>query len=212
MHSVWEDLKPYLEQNKLVSGFRSCPSTPSTHDFKQSFEGRTLIPNDYETTSLLLAHESPDQTPERLQGAWLVPMRLDSNTPSPIAIRPKTITDGFSKTLAFVERAGTLIYEARPEHHEMGAWPNSVPTDRTDLRHSFDEGVFWHHEQDSDFDWFSGMQINQSNRYGIFAFHEGANMAMCDGSVRFAPEETAPTIIVAAFTKAGREVGREILE
>jgi prepilin-type processing-associated H-X9-DG protein len=47
------------------------------------------------------------------------------------------------------------------------------------------------------------MDINRTNVDGIYSFHAGANVVMCDGSVQFKAEGTDPGIMVAHFSRNG---------
>ena len=97
------------------------------------------------------------------------------------------------------------MYEARPTNHVLGPWPDSIPSDR-ELEIPFEvhsRNEFQHHEMVATFEQYSGMEINRTNLYGVFSFHDGANVMMCDGSVSFQAEDTSPEIMLAKFSRNG---------
>ncbi|TWT29681.1 DUF1559 domain-containing protein [Blastopirellula retiformator] len=49
--------------------------------------------------------------------------------------------------------------------------------------------------------------INCANKMGVYSFHSGgANVGLCDGSVRFLPETTDVDMVMAMHTRDGQEV------
>ena len=42
-----------------------------------------------------------------------------------------------------------------------------------------------------------------ANSSGLYSFHAGVNLAMCDGSVRFTAEGADPEAVLAMFSRAG---------
>ena len=124
------------------------------------------------------------------------------------------ITDGLSQTLLLVEQAGPYgAYMGRPSSHIKGAYPSNVWVD--DEREYQPKGFwtdvggqFYHHENGPEFPRYSGMDINRINMGGIYGFHVGAVVAMCDGAVRFIPKATPTRIVFAMFTARGNDVTR----
>ena len=68
-----------------------------------------------------------------------------------------------------------------------------------------DSSTWWAEPVDLDFNKMS-FKINGSRRQGISSYHAGgANVAFCDGSVRFLPDSTNPQLIKAMITIDGAE-------
>ena len=109
------------------------------------------------------------------------------------------VTDGLAHTIAVAERAG------RPDSYARGrlieAYPAS-PGNQMDP-HQAAWAVSTH------FPWIVlpvGAAVNVTN-YEFYSFHPGgAHVALCDGSVRFLKDSTAPPILKALATRAGSEV------
>lgn len=115
------------------------------------------------------------------------------------------VTDGLSKTIGFFELASGVGYMARPDHHPDGPWSNRIPSEtRGSSRSSHGSAKLKHHEKGPGHFEYSGLDINKTNRYGIYSFHPGgAFIAMCDGSVHFKEEGTDPEVMVALASRDG---------
>jgi prepilin-type processing-associated H-X9-DG protein len=122
----------------------------------------------------------------RLQGAWFGLTNGDiasGGLVTPVnewslkTTSLKRITDGTSKTVLLAEQAGRPDkYEGRQLVGDGLGFPSFLMTEGTVRR--------------------TGTHINRSNITGIYGFHaRGANLAMCDGSVRFAKESVDPTTL-----------------
>ena len=208
VQDIWMELRTYAEKSNDIWDVvgLACPSTPNSAGFE-----RKEFARDYDVTSRLEV-EGPDAAPTYQAGAW----QLEFNAVSlgtPVTLHPNKISDGMSKTFMFVEVAGDPeFYEARPANHPLGAYPNNVPSDRS-LTHQSENGLqigtihgrghFWHHTFGEEYHRYSGMELNRTNHHGVFAFHVGGNVAMCDGSVHFLSQETSVDILVAKFTRSG---------
>jgi hypothetical protein len=92
-------------------------------------------------------------------------------------------------------------YQARPENHPRGEWRNRAPLGGADFCYNWQQ--YEHHEKGPDFWFYSSMEINRTNAIGIYAFHTGANVVMCDASVHFKAEGTNPEIMVALYSRDG---------
>lgn len=206
--SAWDKIRPHMERGQWDFGWH-CPSSPS---FGEPI-ARAEYAFDYAATQKIIVAPSLDGQSRTILGAWAVGKVTDTLSHGTIMsgydrvdISAKKIVDGLSKTFAFVEQTGGFVfYEARPENHELGPWPSYVPSDR-ELEFPFyanSTSEFQHHEMGETFDRFSGMEINRTNLYGVFSFHNGANAAMCDGSVHFLAEDTSTEIMVAKFSRNG---------
>jgi prepilin-type N-terminal cleavage/methylation domain-containing protein/prepilin-type processing-associated H-X9-DG protein len=168
-----------------------------------------------------------------LSSMWNPPGYINYPRPSEIrglfsgSVRPgqrgrriRDITDGTSNSIAFVESAG------RPQVWQKGRLvPGSGQIDSPAARYvavsswptgnlfvvrgyRFDESVADEHAR-----WrFPGpCMVNCSNYYSIYAFHPGgANIAMCDGSVRFLNENTLSDSVAQMLTIAGGEINTEL--
>lgn len=146
----------------------------------------------------------------QIKGAWASSGRESDIVIGPIdfdVLISRRIADGLSKTFAFVEQTGEpFLYEERPDHHELGPWPSHVPSDREQerrFRRTSVAGDFHHHELGPSHNQYSGMEINRTNRHGIFSFHNGVNVVMCDGSVHFLSQDTSVDIVIAKFSRNG---------
>lgn len=165
-----------------------CPSSPS-YESKKRFE--------YGAANTAYIVMSVDDSPgDRLQ----VPCAFYDKF-----FAAKRITDGLSKTVAFFESCGPYEYTARPNNHPDGPWPSRSPVldDEEQPRRKLRAGGIEHHRLGSGHFEYSGLDINKTNVWGLYSFHVGVNLAMCDGSVRFTPEGTDPEAVLAMFSRAG---------
>lgn len=116
------------------------------------------------------------------------------------AAKLKRITDGLSKTILATEQCGQpdRYLGSRgggpriplPDKSKRSAWP--VDHDRHLLQ-----------------DWFApGHPINWDNWTGIYSFHEGANAAFFDGSVRFLNATSDSRTIFRLLTRDGAETSQ----
>jgi|GEM_PF-1900435 len=115
------------------------------------------------------------------------------------------IADGLSKTLGFFESTSGLRFKARPPHHPDGEFSNRTPVETYDGRLSRSRGgrSLYHHERGKSYKDYSGLDINKTNVSGLYSFHTGVNVCMCDGSVRFWKEGMAAEVVLAAITPNG---------
>ena len=199
---AWDVLRPYMEREKAWTQGWICPSTPSSSDERSEYAV------DYAATNKIVVSPTADGSARQIKGAWArgregdIAIGLDVDQ-----ISPRKIVDGLSKTFAFVEQTGEpFLYEARPENHELGPWPSHVPSDReleTHFQRGWTASEFHHHELGREHDQYSGMEVNRTNLHGMFSFHEGVNVVMCDGSVHFLSEETSADVMIAKFSRNG---------
>lgn len=102
------------------------------------------------------------------------------------------IEDGSSNTILLYERTGL------PELNPRGA--------STILGQSLEQCPFWSSMLASDIYAYS-LRPTSNNWDTRYSFHPGgANLAMCDGSVRFFPNDAPMELFIASFTAAGGEV------
>jgi prepilin-type processing-associated H-X9-DG protein len=166
-----------IEQLAKHDSLRQCPSDP--------VQGR----QDYRRTIRLIVSPSRSGDSYVIQGAWYKG-----------GIQFKKLLKGESKTLMYAEVAGLPItYEGRPANSPLGPYSSRVPSDQAEGNGGFHG--FYHHDLGEIATIYSGMQINRTNRRGVFAFHDGANLLMCDGSVRLASADTDPDCMVAMFRR-----------
>jgi len=206
---AWDALEPYMErENDRTQGW-ICPSTPSgsVPDYKSMERYEYAV--DYAATNKIVVAPTVDGSMLQIKGAWGskggdsdMTIGLDVDD-----ISPRKIVDGLSKTFAFVEQTGEpFLYEARPENHELGPWPSHIPSNReleTPFRRTWAASEFHHHELGPDHSQYSGIEINRTNQFGVFSFHRGVNVVMCDGSVHFLSEDTPVDIMIAKFSRNG---------
>jgi prepilin-type N-terminal cleavage/methylation domain-containing protein len=112
-------------------------------------------------------------------------------------IRPiRTIADGFSKTLLFVEQAGL------PQGYREGK-PTQLHTDTNEY------AIHWYLDQVS----FSVSEepiINKTNETEMYSFHSGGiAYGRCDGSVHFMSDEIEPESFVSLFTLNSGDMVKE---
>ena len=103
------------------------------------------------------------------------------------AAKLQRITDGLSQTVLVAEKAGGTHVRNRDRNGEelfqrpiSSAW-------------TFTTGGFA-------IDWRTP-SINRNNQIGVFSFHNGAHVAMCDGAVRFLPEDITATVLGALLIR-----------
>lgn len=233
---------PYLEENPLASiydytvactdiknreavqyplAFTSCPSTPGgpLPDPKFKATGSPQwgsIAADYSGSTGPSPRQwdiAPQQVsypkPTNINGFFKGTIK-----PSEQGLQVRHITDGTSKSVAVVERAGRpqVWYfgrmiagsgEATSSHYvTLCGWPN---TNQGDVRgYQLDTTQTLQANQFTD---PGAAMINGSNDRGIYAFHPGgAGLLFVDGSCRFMAADTSPDIVAAALTIAGGEM------
>jgi len=99
----------------------------------------------------------------------------------------RAIADGLSKTILVVEQAGKPVrYDAnRNARHESpseGAWATA------------------------ELAWYYAAAVNRDNLSGPYAFHSGANVAFCDGSVLMLASEVEWEVLAALLSRDGAEI------
>ena len=112
----------------------------------------------------------------------------------------RRIRDGESTTVLFVEQAGKPSLIPKIEL-PAGAEPPR-DEDGYEIEPQSNEGP-WITSEFSD---FSIPALNANNQNGIYGFHSGATVAMCDGSVHFWPEEIDSGVMFALLSREGQEI------
>lgn len=185
-----------------------CPSTPDSPRVITQFIGApsarggsvAIAPGDYAGVfDVILGSGQPS-----FAGAWRSPMAR-SNSPSsevdpasdPLSpqrrARPNrlpTVTDGLSKTILLVEQAGKPSSYARVS---TGASNDKGPTS---------EGPWGTAEMAA----YNSAGVNQDNAAGPYGFHNGANAALCDGSVLLLDESIDFAVLAALLSRDGQEI------
>ena len=178
----------FAQGRAFGSPIATCPSVPGTE--------RDML--DYGPTEKLWVAPTRDGGSRVDQGAWAKTARLAK------------VLDGLSNTFLLAEQAGLpILYWGRPANHEDGPWPKRRPVEDEDVKYRGETGVFpiyFHHEKGASHSVYSGMQINCKNHGGLYAFHTGATVTMCDGSVHFKSTDTDPEILAMQFS---RDRGRQ---
>jgi hypothetical protein len=99
----------------------------------------------------------------------------------------RRVTDGLSRTVLIAEQAGKpLRYSTQGEREQVtpteGAWATA------------------------EFSSFYAPGVNADNLTGIYGFHRGAQVAMCDGSVHFLDQATDPAVAASLMSREGDEI------
>lgn len=193
--------RPYVS---TVFNFFQCPSTPQYPRVLKSLGGLDDVEaaacdyigihdvaNSFEETPLPAAWRS--KTPgERLEDGVANPEFVNVDRESPELRtqngRLRMIEDGLSNTAFVVEQAGKpLGYDAKRVAHAK-----EIPS----------EGAW----ATGDFSSFFAEGINRENYKGIYGFHEGAIVAMCDASVHHFAENMEVEVITALLSRNGDEI------
>ncbi|EAQ81599.1 DUF1559 domain-containing protein [Blastopirellula marina] len=191
---------------KTVIPMFICPSTPNGDRSvpvgygptdAQLISGATAAPGDYYVRL---------QTIRNSQGA-VANAGFDSNA----ATRLAKFTDGLSNTVLAGEVA------ARPQlYYKRQAQSGQVTTQQgwscwagpQALRlYTYSPDGTQEQVDTAGSETFYSCVINCANKMGIYSFHSGgANVGLCDGSVRFLPESTDVDMVMAMHTRDGQEV------
>ena len=100
----------------------------------------------------------------------------------------RRIRDGQSNTVLLAEQAGKPNHIRQFDSGEEGELPT--------------EGAWITSEYAS----FSAAAVKQDNHRGLYSYHAGATVAMCDASVHFWPREIDPQVMNAFLTREGSEI------
>jgi prepilin-type N-terminal cleavage/methylation domain-containing protein/prepilin-type processing-associated H-X9-DG protein len=190
-----------------------CPSTPGDHLARPIGPDTTTYPNNtaqcgdyYPVRSFWDNASDPN---DEIFGAFTGNVNnINLGLPS----RAADIIDGLSNTLMFYESAGQpTTYQGRT------AVPCSMSTAPSNcVRNWFGPWASFHNSRIYSWTYDGTIKgangpcvINCSNdlAYGIYSFHPGgANMGVCDGSVRFLSQSTSKATVRALVSRAGGEV------
>src|SRR5262249_37748576 len=178
-------------------GDAALPPTSRTAEMGDYFAIRSFVDDDF--------------SPAEIDGMGGVAAEFNLGVPQRLA----QITDGLSNTMMFYESAGwPVFYQGRT------VAPCSASAAAAGLqncvRHWFNSWAGFHNNRI--YTWtFDGKirggpgapcVINCTNDvgYGIYAFHPGgANIGLCDGSVRFLKESTSKATVRALVSRQGGE-------
>jgi len=110
----------------------------------------------------------------------------------------RRIKDGESTTVLFVEQAG------KPNIIPKIELPPDPPRDADGnvIEPQSNEGPWI----TSEYSIFSVPALNKDNQKGIYGYHSGASVAMCDGSVHFWPSEIDSGVMFALLSREGHEI------
>lgn len=230
-----QKLSPLAPQNLSVAGpiaTFSCPSSPSSPRQIGSFMGRQglqLGATDYvavfvaQRAGVPLAGawfggESPSSIPTVDHGfasdAGPAPQApeadgaadsrvIDDTESARIRKIPSTlrrIRDGESTTVLLVEQSGKPNLIPKIELPPEAELPRDE--DGNEIQPQSNEGPWI----TSEFADFSVPVLNRDNQKGIYGFHSGATVAMCDGSVHFWPTEIDSGVMFALLSREGQEI------
>ena len=210
VHQVLHDRpwKVYVTNGLVVSPTRPavipayhCPSTIGTPRFGSLqlgerrasliFDG-VSVADQYETSALRVGRD--DWRTSAWTGVRFLSQPLNVDDGSPLdtqGAKLAWVTDGLSKTLLVRECAGrpssVVGNTMRTPNKSTVGWIRQEPWVRQALAFSS-----------------SFPAVNGSNQNGVFAFHpHGANVSMCDGSVRFLSEQTKKSVVARLATRSG---------
>jgi prepilin-type N-terminal cleavage/methylation domain-containing protein len=208
-------LQPLDEQNRELLGQRlptfECPSTPDSPRIITQLSGAQasrnkglqLAASDYAGVFDVVVGNGQAS----LSGAWRSSAAGDEGPTSggseilldilsPLRrTRPnrlRAITDGLSKTILLVEQA------AKPTSLSSIKSPNS----NNDNDGLLKEGPWGTAEMAA----YYAAGVNQDNLSGPYGFHNGANVALCDGSVLLLNESIEFAILSAMLSRNGAEI------
>lgn len=168
-----------------------CPSTPkyprSSHQCPE-VKGELVGPSVGMTDYLASVSVGGGFYGNYASGAW---DNIEKSWPRRWYItRLSNISDGLSNTILITERAGLEATCNR------GAFMECDGSGWAQATHCADQ-LFW----------FSERPVNVGAADSIFGFHTGgANIAMCDGSVRFLSEDSDFETVWALLTREGGEM------
>jgi prepilin-type processing-associated H-X9-DG protein len=201
-------LTPLADKNsrltaQVLSIFQ-CPSTVDSprYAFASDHSQLGMGANDYVHVFFVGQEEVADLraiSAKQAAGAWYGLARYKSSNVDGKYIAPyqvveargsaplRYITDGFSKTILCAEKAGF------PSTYHNGRVVDPSP---------WGEGVWAAGELGG----FGKVRVNWSNFPSIYSFHTGgAQVGMCDGSVRLLSDETATDVVTAFCSRDGGE-------
>jgi prepilin-type processing-associated H-X9-DG protein len=114
----------------------------------------------------------------------------------------QAIGDGMSRTVLLAEQAGKPQQHGDRLRFQFDAGPIAINEGSTVvLGWASTEGA-WATAEMGTFH----AAVNQDNHSGPYGFHEGANVAMCDGSVRMLHEGMQWEVLSAILTRDGDEI------
>jgi prepilin-type processing-associated H-X9-DG protein len=190
-----------------------CPSTPNTdglvhhiNDPSTSTPVGTAARGDYVATAAVRWRKQigSDFDPRLWhRGAWGEPRPDGTATVVTYGTRKisfNAIRDGLSHTTLVAESAG------RPDRYENGILKEPFDANLPKVDNHMATWAI-----STDFVWmalyhFDTFGINSTNQSAIYGFHNGgANVAFCDGSVRFLTESTDVLTIQALITRDRRD-------
>ncbi len=187
-----------------------CPSTPGDRVAKPIGPDTTTYPNNTAQTGDYFTIRSfwdvlTDPNDE-VAGAFGTPADFNAGKPSRLA----AITDGLSSTMMLYESAGQpTTYQGRT------VVPCSASVNPTNCNRCW-WGPWASFHNNRIYTWTSDGKlrpgpcvVNCTNDlgYGIYSFHSGgANIALCDGSVRFLSQSTSKATVRALVSRAGGEI------
>ena len=202
---------PNLPVAGPLEGF-GCPSSPGAPRVIRQFGGRDNLELGATDYVAVFDVRSPDAVQS---GAWFGGQSLDSIPGDDMAdamvptapesdtrVQPdvesakvrkipstlRRVRDGLSNTVLIVEQAGKPTRENIYEQDEEG--------------HMGMEGAWITSELGT----FNATAVNQDNHGGAYGYHNGATVAMCDGSVHFWSREISPVVMFALLTREGSEI------
>ncbi|NOZ41044.1 MAG: DUF1559 domain-containing protein [Planctomycetes bacterium] len=221
------DVLPFLEASPLYDSLRldqlplatanlpavgaqlslfQCPSTPDSPRSIDSigppssgyddlsigacdYSGIHDVANNEGETSIAAAWRSADEVLTEGMGGTPADFNIDRISPS-LRIMPgkfNMIADGLSRTALLAEQAGKPLHYDRVRHAEA-----VLPREGT-----------W---ATAEFSSFFAAGVNRDNLTGIYGFHDGAIVVMCDGSAHLFSEDMEAEVVTALLSRNGDEI------
>ena len=162
-----------------------------TEDTKAPFLTLSLPPSGHEYTELILAgawygSSNPERDRKRIEFA-----NFRSGLAYRTGARLVRATDGLSKTILVAEQAGGNQQYARGTSGAHVVWKAGNPW-------LGPQALFFVSSYELKPE---ATAINWSNVGGIFGFHGGANVVLCDGSVRFLDETIEKAVVTSLLAR-----------
>lgn len=170
-----------------------CPSTPQSpraiDKLGTSFTDLRVAACDYSAVFELV-----NENETLSEGAWHPPSFDGAISAALLRTQPASLAgygDGLSNTILLFEQAAKpLVYDRQRKLQN----PSSIQY--------LPEGPWATAEVGTVFEY----QVNEWNTDGLYAFHDVANIALCDGSVHALASDVESEVVAALLTRNGREI------
>ena len=191
---------PNRKPVSTIVAIYQCPATPDSP--RQVFDTGNPVSgmggNDYQHV-LFVGNDEVEPASKGISssasaGAWLARAKYEWTPPNlfpsdDVRVRGgraplRYVTDGLSKTILIAEKAGF------PDSYRNGVVVEPSP---------WGDGVW----AQCEFGGYGKEKVNHSNFQSIYSFHHsGANVGLCDGSVKLLSDETSTDIVKSLLARA----------